>query len=148
MKIILQKEVKGFGHAGDIKEVSEGYARNFLLPRSLADMATKHSLGVHEAKKNKRERVRKERGIKKTKLAKKIEGRKFAVAAKVDAKGTLYAGLDTKAVANELKKKGFDVEPNEIMLKSAIKKIGKHDIELNLAGEKVKISVEVKKGGD
>ncbi len=144
MKIILLKEVKGLGHAGDIKEVSEGYARNFLLPKGLADMATRHSLGVHEAQKRKRERLKNERSTKKAKLAKKIEGKEFVITAKVDAKGTLYAGADARAVAEELKKRGFDVEPDEVMLKTAIKKTGKHDIELSLAGKKAKISVEVK----
>lgn len=145
MKIILLKEVKGLGHAGDIREVSEGYARNFLIPRGLADTMTKHGINVLEAQKKKRERVAKERKVNKAKLAKKIAGREFVITAKADDKGTLYAGVDAKVIAGELKKQNLDVEPAEVILKSAIKKTGKYDVELNLAGEGVKISLEVKK---
>jgi len=59
MKIILLKEVSGVGHVGEIKEVKEGYARNFFLPKGLAVMATKHSLNVYTARQKKSVRLKK-----------------------------------------------------------------------------------------
>ena len=59
MKIILLKEVQGLGRQGEIKEVKQGYARNFLIPQGLADVFTKHSLGVLEATKGKAQKKQK-----------------------------------------------------------------------------------------
>ena len=65
MQIILLKEVKGLGHAGETKEVSDGYSRNFLIPKGMADMATKHSLSVLDAQGKKKERAKKQEERKK-----------------------------------------------------------------------------------
>jgi large subunit ribosomal protein L9 len=144
MKVILLKEVRGLGHAGEIKEVSEGYARNFLLGRGLADLVSKHSLDILEAQKNKKERIKKLEVKNKTKLAKKLKGQKFIITGKADEKGSLYSKITAKTIVDELNKQGIKIEEKEINLTEAIKKIGEHGVELNLGGEKVMIKVEVK----
>ena len=143
MKIILLKEVKNLGHAGEVKEVKEGYAVNFLIPNGLADIVTKYSLGVLEARKAKLTRSKNTEAKNKQGLAKKINGQKFVFTVKADDKGSLYAGLDAKAIAEELGKQKVVIKPGDVKLKSAIKKIGEHEIELSLAGEKAKIKIEV-----
>jgi len=145
MKVILLKEVRGLGHAGEVKETKEGYARNYLIPNGLASIVNKHSIGVAEAQKNKRERLKRlEVKVKKSE-AKKIDGKSFEIKVKADEKGTLYAKLDSKNISEELKKQGHNIEPNEIKLAESIKKIGQFEVELNLAGEGAKIKLEVVK---
>lgn len=143
MKIILLKEVQGLGKAGEIKDVAEGYARNFLIVKGLADLATKHSLNVLEAQKGKRERTAVKTIQNKQKLAKKINEQKFEIKAKADGKGSLYAKINAKAVAAELLKQGFKIEDSEVKLPEALKKTGENEVELNLGGEKVMIRVDV-----
>ncbi|MFH1822499.1 MAG: 50S ribosomal protein L9 [Patescibacteria group bacterium] len=144
MKVILLKHVPNLGRVGDIKDVKEGYGRNFLLAKGLADMVSKHSMNVLHAQKNKRIRLaEKERKVKMD-LAKKINGQIFTIETKADDKGNLYAKLNQKAIAENLVKLGYQISANEISLNENIKKIGEHDVELNLAGEKAKIKLIVK----
>lgn len=143
MKVVLLKEVQDLGHQGDIKEVKDGYARNFLIPNGLADILTKHTLGMLKAQQQKRERVEKIVEKDKTKLASKLNGLKFEIKVKTDDKGTLFAGLDAKAIASELKKQKYDVEIKEITLDKAIKKAGEHEVVLALGEKKIKIIINV-----
>lgn len=143
MKIILLKQVQGLGQAGDIKVVSNGYARNFLIPQGLADLLTKHGLGVLEAQKKKQVRSKRQEVKSKKQEAKKINGKSFEIITKADEKGTLYAGLDKRAIANELESQGFKIEPNEVKLKEVIKKIGQHTVKLHLNNEKVIIKLDI-----
>ena len=144
MKIILLKEVQGLGHAGDIKEVSDGYGRNFLLPGKLAEISTQHSLAVLELRKRKRERIALRAEKDKVKLAKKINGQRFAIKAKADQTGTLYAKIDARAIAFLLVRKGYKIEPDEIKLPEPIKKIGEYEVNLELGEENGKIKLEVR----
>ncbi|MFH1522760.1 MAG: 50S ribosomal protein L9 [Patescibacteria group bacterium] len=143
MKIILLKETKGLGHAGEIKEVKVGYALNFLIPEGFADMATKHSLNVLKAQENKLIKSKEVEKKSKKAEAKKIDGKFFEVIVKADEKGTMYAKLDAKAVAKELEKEGYKIEAGEIRLDEPIKKIGEYEVGLELGGQKAKIKLEV-----
>ncbi len=143
MKVILIKEVPGLGHAGETKDVAEGYARNLLIPKGLADVLSKHGLNVLEAQKNKRVRLAIKSEKDKQKLAKKINGQKFEIQAKADEKGSLYAKINAKAIAAELVEKGFEVEDNEVKLPEAIKKVGEYEVELGLGEGRVMVKVEV-----
>ncbi len=145
MKIVLLKEIQGMGHTGDIKEVKDGYARNFLIPHGLADILTKHSLGVLEARKKKLEKSKNLEVRSKKLLAKKIMGKSFEIKVKADDKGTLYAKLDAKAIAQELVKQGFSTEVSDIILDKVIKKVGEYKVELDLGGEKAKVKLGVSK---
>jgi large subunit ribosomal protein L9 len=143
MKVILLKEVQGLGHAGETKDVAEGYARNFLISKGFADIVSKHNLDVLGAQKKKRERLAVKTKKDKEKLVKKVNGRKFEIKAKADDKGSLYAKINAKAVASELVKQGYRVEDSEVKLDKAIKKIGEYEVDLGLGGENAKIKVEV-----
>jgi len=145
MKIILLKTVPGLGQAGKIKEVSDGYARNFLIPQGLADMATKHSLGVVEAQKRKKVRLIKQDVKKKENEADKIGNKKFAIKVKANDKGSLYSKLDAGLISKELQKQGYKVSAGEVIMEKPIKKLGEHKIKLKLARKKVFIKIEIKK---
>ena len=148
MKIVLLKEVKNLGHAGEIKEVKQGYARNFLIPQGLADILTKHNLSILETGKKKKDtcppylRRQGRQGNKKL-LAKKLTGKNFVIQAKADDKGSLYAKVDAKVIAQELQKQGFAVEAKEIILDKVVKKTGEYVAELKLGEEKAMIKVKV-----
>lgn len=143
MKVILLKEVQGLGHAGDTKEVKDGYARNFLISQGLADMLTKHSLGVLEAQRKKQNRVKGQEVRSKELQAKKINGKSFVIQVKTDDKGSLYAKVDAKTIAGELQKQGYAIEVDEVVLDQAIKKAGEYEVELKLSGEKAKIKINI-----
>ena len=148
MKVILLKEVQGIGHGGEIKEVKGGYAQNFLIPQGLADMLTKHTLGMLEQQKEKRERSKRQEVRSKKLEAKKINGQSFVIQAKIDSKGTLYAKVDAKVIAGELAKQGHNVEVGEIVLDKAIKKIGEYEVGLKLGEGKAKIKIIINSKND
>jgi len=148
MKVVLLKEVQGLGHGGEIKEVKGGYAQNFLIPQGLADMLTKHTLGMQEAQKQKKERNKKLKVRSKKLLTKKIMGKSFTMQAKADNKGTLYAKFDAKVIAGELVKQGYNIEVGEVILDKPIKKTGEYKIELKLGEEKAKIKIIINSKND
>ncbi|OGF27385.1 50S ribosomal protein L9 [Candidatus Falkowbacteria bacterium RIFOXYB2_FULL_47_14] len=143
MKIILKKDVKNIGKAGEVRDVNDGYARNFLLPQGLAESATEESRIAWTERKSRKENKEKAEVKNKKSLAGKINGRLFKITAKADEKGTLYAGLDARAIASELAKKKFKVSPQEIILPEKIKKIGDYTVELELGGRRARVKLEI-----
>jgi len=145
MKIILLKSVPKLGQAGEIKEVNDGYARNFLIPKGLADIVTKHGLNVLGAQKKKKDRIKAMEAKSRKALAKKLNGMEFKIDVKADEKGSLYAKLDNKTISKELEKQGYKVSANEINIKKPIKKLGEFEIDLNLEEEaRIKIVLHTK----
>ena len=131
MKVILLRDVKNLGLKGEIKEVSFGYANNFLLPKNLAKLATEKS--VLEIEKEKmREILKEEKDLLQTeKLAEKLEGEEVVIKAKTNDKGKLYAGISPSDIAKELNRKKFKVTADQINI-DPIKEVGSYDIIVNL----------------
>ena len=145
MKVILLKDIKGVGRAGETKEVAEGHARNFLLPQKLAVLATVGVLAQIQAK----ERAREERGGKEQKragdLVSKLKKLKLEIRAKSDEKGTLFAGITEKQIAKELERRGFKIKESQIKLEEHIKKTGEHEVGVGLGfglSTKIRVIVE------
>lgn len=131
MKVILLQNVSKLGNQGDIKDVAAGYARNFLVPKGLAEEATKDAIAQATAKRAKMAKDA-EADLEKTEeLVGKIEGQVIEVTAKASEEGTLYAALSVSKVVSALKNKGFDVRKDQIDI-GGIKEIGEHEINLNL----------------
>jgi large subunit ribosomal protein L9 len=143
MKILLLKTVNNLGQAGEIKEVSEGYARNFLLTKGLAEIVTRHSERVLIQQKQKKAKLKSLEVRSKKSEIKKLAGKIFAFTLKADEKGTLYEKLGAKKIAEELFKQGYKVESSEIKLEKPIKKTGDYDVVVELAGEKAAINLKV-----
>jgi large subunit ribosomal protein L9 len=145
MQVILLKDVQNVGKKDEVKEVTAGYASNFLMPQKLAIKATAPELEklrkkseIESEKLRKREEQLKE-------VAKKFDGLQLEIEEKADEQGTLYGGVDKKRIAELLKMKGFDIESEKINLFSHLKKIGEHEIEINiLPSLKVKIKLNIK----
>lgn len=130
MKIIFLQDIRNVGKAGDIKEVSEGYARNFLFPKKLAQVAT--SDAIHRAKREaaKKEQLQKEalESARKNMLALKD----VVVTLFVKSKGgKLFGSIAAKDIATALQKHGFSVSEKMIVLKKHLKSEGRHDVTLD-----------------
>lgn len=149
MKIILLQNVEGLGKEGDIKDVATGYARNFLIPRGLAEEATEDLIAQIEKKKEKEVREAEADLAKTENLASQLDGRELEISAKVSEEGRLYAGISPSLIAAELKKIGFNIAQNQLEIKEPIKELGEHEIKINLPhGLEAKITVIVKAQGD
>ena len=131
MKVILLKDVEGLGLEGDIKEVTLGYARNFLIPKGLVEEATEEKIKEIQAKKEKEAKEAEIDLVKTEQLAQKLEGQTVEVTVKASEEGTLYAAISPVKIAAALKEKGFALRPDQIEV-SQIKETGEHEIVIKL----------------
>ena len=143
MKVILLKDVKNIGKAGELKNVNDGYARNFLLPKGMADIATDGVLKRVETLKatEKKQLAENEKEMKE--LAVKIKGKKITIKAK-EKDGKLFGSINGKEVAKELKSLDSRITAKMFSLDSPIKETGEKEIALELhSNVKVKVIVSV-----
>lgn len=144
MKVILKCDVKGSGKKGDIIEVSDGYARNFLLKRNLAQEATAASLNEALQKKQAQDFHRAEEVKAMQALAASLQGRKVTVAIKTGENGKTFGSVTSAQIAQALAEQGIEVDKKKILLKDPIKAVGSFEVDIRLM-EKIeaKITVEV-----
>jgi large subunit ribosomal protein L9 len=146
MKVILKADVKGLGKKDSMVEVSDGYARNFLIPKGLAIEAT--TTNINEMKnKNESDRMKKERELAKAKeMAEKIKNITLVFKAKASEGGKLFGSITNKDVADKLKADfKLDVDKKQIILEDAIKSLGTTEANIKLYPEvsaKLKIKIE------
>jgi len=145
MKIILLQDVKGQGKKGEVIDVNEGYARNFLIKKGLAEAATASKLNDINMKKSASEFHRAEE-IKATQaMAKEINGKTFTVNIKAGQNGKVFGSVTGADVSDALKAAGYEVDKRKVVLTSPIKTLGQYDIELKLMeGISAKIKIDVK----
>jgi large subunit ribosomal protein L9 len=144
MKVILMKDVPKVGLKGETKEVSDGFARNYLFAQNLAVQAT--AKAVASVKQEKQVAVRQEeRGMKEAgQIAKKLEAYQLRLEEKANDSGGLYAAVTADTITKGLKKAGHEITPTMVSLKEPIKELGEHEVTLNLShGFEAHISVEV-----
>ncbi|MBI5208664.1 MAG: 50S ribosomal protein L9 [Elusimicrobia bacterium] len=144
MKIILRTDVSRLGRTGEVKEVSPGYGRNFLLPRGLAIEATPSAMKWWEKGKEKRAKLMERRVLQARELATKITGTTLSFARQAGAEGKLFGSVGRSDIVKSLKTCGFSVDKGVVALDAAIKKTGEYEIELKLQPEvlaKIKVSV-------
>ncbi|MEG2583648.1 MAG: 50S ribosomal protein L9, partial [Oscillospiraceae bacterium] len=133
MKVILVKDVKAQGKKGDLINVSDGYATNFLLPKGLAKLATKQAVNELEGKRGAEEFKRNLEEEKAKNIAKRLEDTTIALTAKAGKEGKLFGSITTKDVALALKEQcNIDVDKRKINLPDGIKTCGTHDVKVTL----------------
>ncbi len=133
MKLILLSDVKALGKKGDVVDVAEGYARNFLLPRSLASEANKGALAAHADQKRAIEKREAQTLADAKELATKIESTQLDVKAKAGGNGKLFGAVTNADVANAIAHKlEVDVDKHKIEIKSQIKALGSYPVEIKL----------------
>ncbi|MBD3238751.1 MAG: 50S ribosomal protein L9 [Candidatus Moranbacteria bacterium] len=147
-QVVLQQDVNKLGRKGDIVSVKDGFARNFLLPKLKAKLATLKA--VAQAEKLKQEREKEEQAKIKIyrETAKKIQGRSFVVTAKAkDQK--LFGSIKTQDITDLLAEEKHDIPPQAIQLAEPIKLIGKYEIKIELPHQITShINLEVKSDED
>lgn len=145
MKVVLLADVKGHGRKGEIVEASDGYARNYLLPRGLAKEATKGVLNEVKGK-NDAAAYHKEQEKKAAKeAAEKIEGKKVTIKSKAGENGKLFGKVTNQNVAEAIKYQlHVVVDKRKVVLPEGIKTVGSHSVEIKIYPEiSAKITVEI-----
>ena len=136
MKVLLKADVKGQGKKGEIKEVSDGYARNFLLPKGLAVIADAKTLNEvknkQEAEKHKLEAAKENA----RKLGERLSGVTIKIAATAGPDGKLYGSITPANIAEELKnKESLDIDKRKIILEDNIKSFGTYTVDVKIYPE-------------
>ncbi len=136
MKVIFYKDVPGVAKKFDVKNVSDGYAFNFLLPRNLALRATAEELARLEAKKNTEIKAKKDAEAVLLKNLKKITNLTVTITEDANEKGHLFKGIHKDQLVAEIKTQGgLDIAEDFIVLEKPVKDVGEHKIEVR-AGDK------------
>lgn len=145
MKVILSKDVKGQGKKGDLVEVSDGYARNFLLPRKLATEATKENLSVMKGQKEAADYRKKKELEEAQAIAKQIADISINLTAKSGENGKLFGSITSKDIAEELvKQHHIKIDKKKFVLHDGIKTLGTTEVEIKIYPEvtaKLKVKV-------
>ena len=132
MKVIFSQDVPKVGQKNEVKEVADGYARNFLIAKGLAKPATEAALKQLELIKAELARQAEEDLKIQENVVSQIDGQEFEIISKADGTGKLYGSITPVKVAKILKDKGFDISKNNVKLAVPIKTIGEHEIDLEL----------------
>lgn len=144
MKVILKQDVKGSGKKGDIIEVSDGYAKNFLLKKGLAEQASSVAVNSLKLQKEAEARRRAEEIAAIRELAKKMDKSTVTLSIKCGENGKTFGSVTSREIAAKLAELGYDVDKKKILLKDPIKAVGEYPVEIRLMeGVSAKISVSV-----
>ena len=146
MKVILLQDVKSLGKKGEIVNVNDGYARNFILPKKLGLEANGKNMNDLKLQNNNEAKVAKEHLEAAKELAKQLEAGKVEVAIKVGEGGKVFGSVSNKEIAAEVKKQlGLEIDKKKVQLKDALKTLGTHKVPVKLHPEvTAEVTVEVK----
>ncbi len=130
MKVLLCEDIKRLGWLGDVVEVNEGYARNYLLPQGLAKVATEANIrGIAQEKAKRAEQRLRERQ-RTEKAAEAVDGAEAVLAARANEQGVLFGSVTEHMIAANLRAQGFEVADEIVKMPEHIKHVGTHDVPL------------------
>jgi large subunit ribosomal protein L9 len=132
MKVILMQNISSLGEKGDIKEVSDGYARNFLLPKRMVKTATPDAIAEIQKEREREKKSQMENNKKLQHLADGLKGKIISIKTR-EKKGKLFGSIGSKEIRKALALKNIDILEKNIIQKHPIKKIGEHKIKIRLA---------------
>lgn len=145
MKVVFIEDVPDVAEAGEIKEVADGYGRNYLIPKRLAVLADARATQIVETQKKRKARIAAETEAEMRELAKKIEGLDIVIKAKAGAKDKLYGSITNADIAEELNKSaGLVIDKRIIELEKPIQEIGNYEVPIRLTKDiipRIKLSV-------
>lgn len=131
MKVILLKNVDKLGKEGEVKEVADGYARNFLIPQNLAQPATEQALQEAQSSAAKKSKIVQTDLEEAQKLAEQLDGRELFIKVK-EKDGTLFGSVNEKTIAKTFADEGLKIESENVKLEEPIKEVGDYDVHLEL----------------
>ena len=136
MKVILLKDVKGTGKKGEIVEVNDGYARNFLIKKGLAQAGTQQNIYVAEQRKKAYEAKIAAERAEASEVANKLKNVTVKVSAKGgENNGKMFGSVTSEMISNALKDLGFDIDKKKIEIKDSIRDFGEFEVVLKLYSE-------------
>ena len=145
MKVVFLEDVPNVAETGEMKEVADGYARNFLIPKKLAVLADSRAAHLVEAQLKKKARLQAETEAEMRELARQLEGQEVALKARAGAKNRLYGSITNADIAEELEKSaGLVVDKRKIELEEPIHELGSYEISIRLTKDiipKIKLTV-------
>ncbi len=136
MKVVLLKEVPGLGEMGQVKEVADGYGRNYLVPKRLAELATPASLAKVEQLKAKEARLRAKVEADLKELGQLLEGMEIKLKAKAGAEGKLFGSVSSADIAEELTRQaGQEIDKRRVVLEDPLRHVGTYPVTVRLGPE-------------
>jgi large subunit ribosomal protein L9 len=142
MLVVLRETVANLGRIGDVVSVTDGYARNYLLPRNLVVAADEKNVAAIEHHKKTLEKKRLVQRASSEELAKKLADYSCTIARKVGEQDKLFGSVTSNDISDALKKAGFGVEKSDVRMEGPIKNLGVHPVEIRL-DQDVTTSVKV-----
>ncbi len=132
MKVILLKDIVNVGKQYEVKRVSDGYARNFLIPKGLAKPATPESLKWLETQKEILQK-KAEEGLKKSQeFASSLDGLELVISVKIGNEGQMFESIGPQKIVEKLKETGFEVKKSQIIMSEPIKELGEYQVKVHL----------------
>ncbi len=130
MKVILLEDIENIGKRYEVKEVADGYARNFLIPKNLIKLATEKNLKWLEIQKGQLEKEAEQSLKQIEEIVSKIDGQEITLAVKIGQEGQLFESITSQKIADKLKETGFEIRKNQIILENPIKEVGEFPIKI------------------
>lgn len=141
MKVLLCEDIRSLGWLGDVVEVNEGYARNYLLPQGLAKVATQANIKAISEQKAGRAEQRLHDRSRLEQAVKAVDGAEAVIAARANEQGVLFGSITDSQIAANLRAQGFEVADEIVQLPEHIKQVGAHTLTLKFADD---LTAEVK----
>jgi len=144
MKVVLLKNVDRLGQKGEVKNVANGYATNFLFPQKLATRATEKVVSAVQAEVKSKQKAKKQTAVSAKELANKLRAITLNFSEKADQSGTFFASITKEKVAKALEAKNLFIKPKQIKLDQPIKKAGQYKVDINVdSGVKSEVAIHV-----
>jgi large subunit ribosomal protein L9 len=136
MKVVLLQDVPKVGNAGSIQSVSDGFARNYLIPQGLAEMATPGRIKVAEQRIQAEERRVEREDQAQQSVADQINGLRIPIEARVGGQGRLYGSITAQDIAEALSNKiGTEIDRRKVLLEEPIRSVGEYQVTVHLVGK-------------
>lgn len=142
VRVIFLENVEDY-KVGDVKEVADGYARNFLFKRGLAKLATQSELEALESSIAKMKKEEEKRVQEAQKIADKLIKEKVVISEEVNEEGHLYGAVTGKEIAEKLETMGYDIDGSMVDIEEPIKEVGEYDVVVK-AGHGVETTIKIK----
>jgi large subunit ribosomal protein L9 len=144
MKVILKRDVKGLGHEGDLKEVKDGYARNFLLPTGAAAIADRGQLANWERHRDQREAREQALRADAEALAAQVAELRLEIPVKAGERGRLFGAVTSHQIADLIARCGIELDRHALHLREPIKTLGDYKVDVRIMpGVETTVSVSV-----